>query len=211
MSGWRLYYQGQPFVLQQERGALNTGAVFPAEELQLIRQEAFADNKILQQSSALVLPAMFAAGLCTGMSGWTLLHFAQQTDGLDEWHHSAVLQARILRTTIWRQALADYTAEPDHLIERLINGLQAEDYQEFPLLMIIPRIGNIMRLAEAHTLVPYQISSQGNLFQIWVYDCNSPGNPQRMIKWDRLSGCWKYEQFHSGQWYLSILPLKLLL
>ena len=210
MKEWVLRYQDKAFIPQMLRGALNTGAVFEEDELAAIRREAFPENKLLQQSSALVLPKMFASGMCTGMSAWTLLRFAQQTEGLEEWHHSAVLQARILRASVWRRVLADYAADAETVLDRLLENLTAEEACDFPMLMIVPRMGNLLQLAHAHALVPYRASAQGNLYQISVYDCNAPGDPQRVVKWDRLSGCWKYNQFHSGQWFISSLALKLL-
>ena len=207
MKEWVLSYADQPFVPQLVRGALNTGAVFAEDELAAIRREAFPENKLLQQSSALVLPRMFAAGMCTGMSAWTLLRFARQTEGLEEWHHSAVLQARILRASVWQQALLDHAASPEAVMDRLLEQMCSTDHREFPLLLIVPRIGNLLQLAHAHALVPYLAAAQGNLYQISVYDCNAPGDPQCKVKWDRLSGCWKYERFHSGQWFIASLPL----
>ena len=211
MKTWQLVYEKEPFTPQLVRGSLNTGASFSAQELQDIRRQAFPDNPLLQQSSAMVLPKMFASGLCTGMSAWTLLRFAQRTQGLEELTFSAILQARILRPTVWQQALGDYTQEADPLLAQLTTLMTSDEYQDFPLLMIIPRIKNILHLACAHTLVPYRIAAQGNLYQIWVYDCNAPGDPHCLLKWDRLSGCWKYGHFHSGQWYIAVMPLAFLL
>ncbi len=210
MKEWVLSYQGKAFIPQMLRGSLNTGAVFEEPELSAIRREAFPESKLLQQSSALVLPKMFASGMCTGMSAWTLLRFAQRTQGLKEWHYSAVLQARILRASVWRRVLADYAADETTVLDRLLENLTADDVSNFPLIMIVPRVGNLLQLAHAHALVPYRATAQGNLYQISVYDCNAPGDPQRVLKWDRLSGCWKYNQFHSGQWFISCIPLKLL-
>ena len=207
MKEWALRYTDQPFVPQLVRGALNTGAVFAEDELAIIRREAFPESKLLQQSSALVLPKMFAAGMCTGMSAWTLLRFAQKTEGLEEWHHSAVLQARILRASVWRQVLADHAAEPEVVLDRLLEQMRSAEPEDFPLLLIVPRMGNLLQLAHAHALVPYRAAAQGNLYKLSVYDCNAPGDPQRRVKWDRLSGCWKYDQFHSGQWFIASLPL----
>lgn len=211
MKEWVLRYADQAFIPQLVRGAVNTGAVFEEEELAAIRQEAFPESRLLQQSSVLVLPRMFAAGMCTGMSAWTLLRFAEQTAGLEEWHYSAVLQARILRASVWRQVFTDHAAESEGVLDRLLDRMTSPDYTEFPLLLIVPRVGNLLQLAHAHALVPYRASAQGNLYQISVYDCNAPGDPQCVVKWDRLSGCWKYEKFHSGQWFITALPLKALL
>lgn len=210
MKEWVLRYEERAFVPQLVRGALNTGAVFEEAELAAIRREAFPENKLLQQSSALVLARMFAAGMCTGMSAWTLLRFAQRTAGLEEWHHSAVLQARILRAGVWRQVLADYTAEPEWILDKLLEQMLSVEPDDYPLLLIVPRVGNLLQLVHAHALVPYRASAQGNLYQLSVYDCNAPGDPQRVVKWDRLSGCWKYERFHSGQWFIASLPLRAL-
>ncbi len=203
----RLLWNKRYFVPHLYRGQVNTGAVFAPEIVDAIAKEAFKNHQWLYWSRRMILPKMFDAGLCTGMSAWVLLKFAQQETNYEEIYQSAIMQARILLPQAFSQIMADCALMPIRLLMRLKYHFDVMDFRQFALLMIIPQLCNVHQLARAHTLVPYRIISQEHIHQIFVYDCNYPDEEDRKIILDELSGTWRYDHFSSKDWYWSILPL----
>lgn len=198
MIEYHLMLNNKPFDPALYQGKVNTGALFTAEVVADIAREAYHNNPLLIEIGKLILPKMFDAGLCTGMSAWTLLKFAHEGNLLEEIYQSAILQARILSPQVVKRVAADCVLSHHLLLKRLIDGIISENFLEFPLLMLIPRLNNMINLAHAHTLVPYKITIKGTFYMIDVYDCNYPKEKRTIILEER-EGCWRYSNFSNDK------------
>lgn len=211
MKQWQLRHEGQAFYPQKYKGILNESCQFSKSQLQAIKEEAFGERGKRYLGGEYMLDKIFRAGMCTGLSAWVLLNYVGKRPAGEEKWGAAVLQARVLSPGFWRRCLADYNVSPSLAVESLKKGWDSGEYHEYGLLFIVPRLGNLAQINNAHALLPYKIMMKSNHVQIAVYDCNDPFATASIINLDLLSGDWQYHGFNSTRWYLSSQKIQYLL
>ncbi|KJS19746.1 MAG: hypothetical protein VR72_17505 [Clostridiaceae bacterium BRH_c20a] len=175
-------------------------------DLLKIKKEAFIEMKLFPQTIVEgILRKTLASGVCSGISAYTLCEFyGYNNSNFERDFLIAVLQARTWGADFLHQALQTYFLTFEHLLSSLKKGIKSDYMDELPLLVLLPRVIYLKEISYSHTVVPFCLIEGLQNTYIKIADSNFPGDDNRVLRVNRVTGFWEYNDKDSREWVLTL-------
>jgi len=175
-------------------------------DLLKIREEAFIEKKLFSQTIVEgILNKTLASGVCTGISAYTLYEFhGYNSLNFERDFFIAVLQARIWGADFLHQAFRTYFFTCQRILFSLKRGIKSDSMDELPLLVFLPRLFYLREITFSHTVIPFCLKEGLQNIYIKVADSNYPGDDNRVLTVNRVTGFWEYDDKNSQEWVLTL-------
>ncbi|MFZ5942788.1 MAG: hypothetical protein ACOYVD_01675 [Bacillota bacterium] len=171
------------------------------DQIEQIIQEAFIKTLAPSFLVGKLIKATLASGVCSGISAYVLQRFFET--GLkvgEESHYLAVLQSRTWGRPFILESLHNYFLPFPKRLKRFKDDFGLKGV----FIVFLPRALYPKNIYTAHTVVPYGFSEGLAGISVFVYDSNYPGDDSRLIRINKNTGHWVYDDFSADKWLLTI-------